>query len=287
MAAHQVPPSMGFSRQEYWIGVPLELRRWNMHFSNLWGKGGIFCGVTEGGFRSPTRWFPLLVDHCQLPGILLKLSNSSPHSLLDLSILRVEEVIWEPFASSKSASLILMGFPYSQIYHCNHVWFPPQRYHIFSSRKTYTSFDVYDAIQSLSRVWLFVTPWTAALQASLSFTISQSLLKLMSIDSGCHSTILSCHPLLLLLIFPSSRVFSSESALHIRWPKYWSFNFSISIWNEYSGLISFRIDWFDLLAVQGTPKSLLQHHSSKATILRHSASLWPNSHIHPWLLEKP
>ena len=99
------------------------------------------------------------------------------------------------------------------------------------------------------------------------------------------------HPLLLpshfASIFPSIRVFSSESALHIRWPNYWSFSFSISPSNEYSGLISFRIDWFDPLAVQGTLKSLLQHHSSKASILRRSASLWFNSHIHTWLLEKP
>ena len=120
----------------------------------------------------------------------------------------------------------------------------------------------------LSCVWLFVTPWTAARQASLSFTISRSLLKLMSIESvmPSHHLIL-CFPLLLLSsIFPSIRVFSSESALHIRWPKYWGFSFSISSSNKYSGLISFRIDLFDL-AVQGTLKSLLQHHSLKASIL--------------------
>ena len=102
----------------------------------------------------------------------------------------------------------------------------------------------------------------------------------------CHPTISSCHPFLLLLsIFPSIRVFSNESVLRIRWPKYWSFSFTISPTNEYSGLISFRIDWFDLLAVQGTPRSLLQHHSSKASILRHSA-LWSNSRIHTQLQEK-
>ena len=128
-------------------------------------------------------------------------------------------------------------------------------------------------IQLLSRVQLFVTPWTAARQASLSFTISQSWLKLMSIESVMPSKhLILCHPLLLLpSIFSSIRVFSNESAVCIRWPKYWSFSFSISPSNEYSGLISFRIDWFDLLAVQGTLKSLLQHHSSKASILRHSA----------------
>ena len=120
-------------------------------------------------------------------------------------------------------------------------------------------------VQSLSCVRLFVTPWTAACQASLSFTISQSLLKLMSIELVRPSNyLILCHPLLLPSIFPSIRVFSNESSLHIRWPKYWSFSFSISLSNEYSGLISFRIDWFDLLAVQGTLENLLQHHSSES-----------------------
>ena len=110
-------------------------------------------------------------------------------------------------------------------------------------------------------------------KASLSFTISQSLFKLMSIESVIPSNhlVLCCPLLLLLSIFPSVRIFSKESALHIRWPKYWSFSFSISPSNEYSGLISFRIDWLDLLAVQGTLRSLLQHHSSKASILWDSA----------------
>ena len=126
-------------------------------------------------------------------------------------------------------------------------------------------------VQSLSRVQLFMTPWTAAHQASLSFIICQSLLKFMSVELVMPSThLILCCPLLVLpSIFPSIRVFSNESALCIRWPKYWSF--SISPPNEYSGLISFRIDWFDLLAVQGTLKSLLQHQSSKASILRRSA----------------
>ena len=117
------------------------------------------------------------------------------------------------------------------------------------------------------------TPWTAAHQASLSITNSRSLLKLMSMELVMPSNyLILCHPLLLLLsVFPGIRVFSSESVLRIRWPKYWSFSFSISPSNEYSGLISFRMDWLDLLAVQGTLKSLLQHHSSKASILRHSA----------------
>ena len=124
-----------------------------------------------------------------------------------------------------------------------------------------------------SRVQLFVTPWTAARQASLSITNSWSLLKLRSIESRCHPTIsrILCHLLLLPSVFPSIRVFSSGSVLRIRWPKYWSFSFSISPSNEYSGLISFRMDWLDLLEVQGTLKSLLQQHRSNASILWHSA----------------
>ena len=120
---------------------------------------------------------------------------------------------------------------------------------------------------------LFATPWTVACQASLSITNSQSLLKLMSIESVMPSNHLNlCHPILLLpSIFPSIRIFPNESVLHIRWPKYWSFSFSISLSNEYSGLISFKIDWFDLLAVQETLKSLLQHHNSKASIFQGSA----------------
>ena len=126
----------------------------------------------------------------------------------------------------------------------------------------------------LSFVRLFVTPWTAACQASLSITNSRSLLKLTSIESVMPSNhLILCRPLLLPSTFPSIRVFSNESALHIRWPKYWSFSFNISLSNEYSGLICFRIDWLDCLAVQGTLKSLLQHHSSKALILWYSVFL--------------
>ena len=123
------------------------------------------------------------------------------------------------------------------------------------------------SVQSLSRVQLFSTPWTPAHQASLSITNSQSLLTLMSIESVMPSNhLILCRPLLLLpSIFPSIRVFSNESVLRIRWPKYWSFSFNISPSNEQSGLISFRMDWLDLLAVQGTLKSLHQHHSSKAS----------------------
>ena len=139
----------------------------------------------------------------------------------------------------------------------------------------YINIKVFSSVQSLSRVRLFVTPWTAARQASLSITNSQSLLKLTSIKSVMPSNhLILCHPLLLLpSIFSSIRVFSSESVLRIRWPKYWSFSFTISPSNEYPGLISFRIDWWDLLAIQGTLKSLLQHHSSKASILQCSAFL--------------
>ena len=133
----------------------------------------------------------------------------------------------------------------------------------------------FSSVQSLSRVQLFATPWTAARQATLSITNSQSLPKPMSIVSVMPSShLILCHPLLLLpSIFPCIRVFSKESALHIRWTKYWSFSFNISSSNEHSGLISFRMDWLDLLAVQGTLKSLLQHHSSKASILLRSAFL--------------
>ena len=132
---------------------------------------------------------------------------------------------------------------------------------------------MFSSIQLLSHVWLFAIPWTAAHQASLSITNSQSLLKLRSIESVMPSNhLILCCPLLLLpSIFPSIRVSSNELALHIRWPKNWSFSFNISPSIEHPGLISFRVDWLDLLAVQGTLKSLLQHHSWKASILRHSA----------------
>ena len=136
--------------------------------------------------------------------------------------------------------------------------------------------DCSQSLQSLSCVRLFVTPWTAACQACLSITNSRSLLKLMSIESAMPSNhLILCHllcPILLLSsIFPNIRVFSNESVFRIRWPKYWSFSVSISCSNEYSGLISFRMDWLDLLTVQGTLKSLLQRHSSRVSILQHSA----------------
>ena len=146
----------------------------------------------------------------------------------------------------------------------------------------------FSSVQLLSRVRLFATPWTAARQASLSITTSRSPHKPMSIDLVMPSNhlILCCHLLLLPSIFPSIRVFSNESALLIRWPKYGSFSFNITPSNEHPGLICFRMDWLDLV-VQGTHKSLLQHHSSKASILQHSAFLTVNSHIYTWLLGKP
>ena len=133
----------------------------------------------------------------------------------------------------------------------------------------------FSSVQSLSRVWLFATPWTAAHQASLSITNSQSLPKLMSIKSVMPSNhLILCHPLLLPpSIFPSIRLFSNKSTLHIRWPNYWSFSFNSSPSNEHAELISFRMDWLDLPAVQGTLKSLLQHHSSKASVFCSQLSL--------------
>ena len=144
---------------------------------------------------------------------------------------------------------------------------------VFLQRQNLFKYHSISSVQSLSHVRLFATPWIEARQASLSITNSQSLPKLMSIESLMpfnHLT-LCCHLLLLPPIPPSIRVFSSESTLHMRWSKYWSFSFSISPSNEHPGLISFRMDWLDLLAVPGTLKSLLQHHSSKASILRRSA----------------
>ena len=147
----------------------------------------------------------------------------------------------------------------------------------------------FSSVQLLSHVQFFATPWTAALQASLSITNSRSPPKLMSIESVMPSNhlILCCPLLLLSSIFPNIRVFSNELALHIRWPKYWSFSFNISPSNEHPGLISFRMDWLDLLAVQGTLKSPLQHHSSKASILRHSAFFTVQLSHPTWPLEKP
>ena len=145
------------------------------------------------------------------------------------------------------------------------------------------------SVQLLSRVWLFETPWTAPRQASLSMTNSRSSPKLMSIESVMPSShLILCRPLFLLPpIPPSIRVFSNESTLRIRWPKYWSFSFSISPSKEHPGLISFRMDWLDLLAVQGTLKSLLWHHSSNASISSVLSFLYSPTLTFIWLLEKP
>ena len=152
----------------------------------------------------------------------------------------------------------------------------------------FLSFCLFSSVQLLSPVWLFATPSIAACQASLSITNFQSLPKLMSIELVMPSShLILCRPLLLLpSIFPSIRGFSNESALHIRWPKYWSFSFSISPSNEYSGLISFRMDWLDLLAVQGTLDSspTPQFKSINSSVLRFHHS---STHIHTWPLEKP
>ena len=144
-------------------------------------------------------------------------------------------------------------------------------------------------VQSLICVWLFVTPWSTAIQASLSITISRSLLKLLSVESLMTSNhlILCCPLLLLFSIFPSIRVFSNKLTLHIRWSKHWSFRFSISLFIEYSGSISFRIDWFGLLAVQRTLKSLLQHHNLKTSILQHSAFFMVQLSHSYMTMEKP
>jgi len=151
---------------------------------------------------------------------------------------------------------------------------------VYTHTHIYIQWSTVAVVQSLSCVRLFETPWTAAHQASGSFTISRSLLKLMSIELMMPSNhLILCCPLCLLpSLFPSIRVFFNQSALCTRWPKYWSFSFNISPSSEYSGLISFRIDWFDLLAVQGTLKQFLQHHSSKASVLQHSAFMVQLSH---------
>ena len=155
----------------------------------------------------------------------------------------------------------------------------------FPSLSSHTTFPI-SSDQSVSCVWLFETPWNAAC-SSLSITNSQSLLKLISITSVRPSNhLILCRHLLLPSVFHSIRVFSNESVLHIRWPKYWSFSFNSTPSNEHPGLISFRMDWLDLLAVQRTFKSLLQHHSSKASVLRCSAFFTVQLYIHTWLPEE-
>ena len=177
---------------------------------------------------------------------------------------------WFGFPDSYSKFPLAIYFTYGNVYQFSSVQF--------------------SSAQSLSCVWLFATPWIAACQASLSIiTNSQSSLRLTPIESVIPSShLILCRPLLLLPpILPSIRVFSNESTRHMRWPKYWSFNLSISPSNEYPELVSFRMDWLDFLAVQGTLKSLLQQHSSKKSIICAQLSSLSNSHIHTWPLEKP
>ena len=174
-------------------------------------------------------------------------------------------------------------------YHYFHAFTPPAKYWMqhkheweVANEKGHCD-NQFSSVQSLSPVWLFVTPWMAARQASLSFTNSWSLLKLISIESMMPSNhLILCHPLLLSSVFPNIKVLSSESALCIRWPKYWIFSFSFNPSHEYSWLISFRIDWFDLLAVQGTLKSLLQHHSSKHQFFG-TQHFFMGQHSHPFM----
>ena len=211
-----------------------------------------------------TQLCPTLCDpmDCSLPG-------SSVHGISQARVLE-----WVAISFSRGPSRPRDRTQVSRIV--------GRRFTLWATREV-TALITVVVVQLLSRVQLFVTPWMAGCQASLSFMIFQSLCKFMTIESVMQSShLILCCPLLLLpAIFPSIRDFSNESSVCIRWTKYW--RFSISPFSEYSGLISFRIDWFDLLAVQGTLKSLLQHHNIKASIFRCSASLWSTSHIYTWL----
>ena len=235
--AHQAPPSMEFSRQEYWSGLPFPSP----------GDLPNSVHIQMHTHTHTQKWNTNLMKPCpynirctvMFSFLLISVDQSTPrwlhHSLMNLTSYR-KYFVFSKFLSKSGYTWV-----------ANHTF-------------------QFSSFQLLSHVWLFATPWTAACQASLSITDSQSLLKLMFIESSMLSNhLILCRPLLLP---PSTsiRVFSNELVLCIRWPKYWSFSFTISPCNEYSGLISFRMDWFDLLVVQGTLKSLLQHHSSKASI---------------------
>ena len=236
-------------------------------------------------------WVSLLWDHCSFllgPGehkVLFVPSKSLFPSPLEVLAAYMVGLM---ATSSKGAYAIPnCAAPRAPVPAAVHCWpVPPQE--MLKQFVLITQSKAFRLVLLLSHVWFFVTPWTAACQASLSNTNSWSLLKLISIESLMPSNhLILCYPFLLLpSIFPRIRVFSNESALRIRWPKYWSFSFNISPSNEHSRLISFRMDWLDLLAVQGTLKSLLQYHSSKASILRHSAFFMVQL-SHTWLLEKP
>ena len=234
-ASHQAPPSPGFSRQEHWSGLPFPSP---MHACML---------------RRFSR-----VRLCMTPW------TAAHQAPLSKGFSRQEYLEWIAISFSREwqeAELITSAQWFNQLCLCNEAFIVNPKWK-----------DSVVVVQLPSCVRLFAVQWIAAHQASLSFTISQSLIKLMSIELAMPSNhLVLCRTLLLPSIFPSLKVFTSESALHIRWPNYWSFCFIISLSNEYSRLISFRVDWFDLLAVQGTLKSLLQHHNSKASILWHSA----------------
>ena len=261
--ACQAPWSLGFSRPEYWSGSPCPPPGLEPLFpvspalqvdslpTEPPGNPCYMYFTTMKHLKKVVRIQPLIISAASralyLPEPELSLPPQSPVSTLPL-----------PQFDSPSPTVFRGACaPLNQITSllCSEPSMAPTIFFFF--------------VQLLSHIRLFVTLWTAAHQASLSFTVSQSFLKLMSIESVISSNhLILCLPLLLLpSTFPHIKVFSNESALHIRWPKYWSFSFSISPSNEYSGLISFRIDWFYLLAVQGTLKSLLQRHSSKASIL--------------------
>ena len=192
-----------------------------------------------------------------LPAVFSVKTSLKPRSRINYSLARVPSSLYLIITLCYHNNDILLSLSYSELFNSNMV----------------SISRLVSSVQLLSHVWLFAIPWTTACQASLSITNSRSLLKLMSIKSVMPSNhLILCCPLLLSpSISASIRVFSNESALRITWSKYWSFSLNISPSNEYSGLISFRMDWLDLLAVQGTLKSLLQHHSSKASILWHLA----------------
>ena len=317
--ALQAPLSMGFSRQEYWKWIAISFSRGSspprdrthisciankffttepavihlatlgLHccsgFSLVWaGEPGLLWGCVHGVLaalaslvvehRLSRAWAPVVGAH----GLTCPVAcGISPDQGAVSPALAGRALTPGPLGHQGSPTLVLF---YLLSKH-NH-WTE------FGMSFSYISYPS-TSVRWLSRVQLFVTPWTAARQASLSITNSQSLLKLMSVESVMPSNhLILCHPLLLLpSIFPSIRVFSKESALRIRWPKYSSFNLSISPSNEYSGLISFRKDWLDLTAVQGTLKRLLQHYTSKASVLRCSAFFMVQLSHPSWLLAKP
>ena len=262
----QVPLSVGFSRQEYWSGLPSPPTG-DLPYPRIKPAFPLSPALTSGFFyHRATKEVPYTYTHAHTPGISQP-SNSQ-------GVVHPKNKKWVLDSVIPKAGLLKIIQLQKPI--------TIEKYIICK----YAFLAQFRSVQSLSRVRLFVTQWIAAHQASLSTTISRSSLKLTSIESvmPCSHLIL-CHPLLLLPpIPPSIRVFSNESTLRMRWSKYWSFSFSISPSKEHPGLISFRMDRLDLLAVQGTLKSLLQHHSSKASILRCSAFFTVQG-THNWVLQ--